>query len=218
VEPLRCFAGLSYVTLPVFVGGQLAAWLLVGRVFRGRAPTIADFDRLVRRLRVRRIEADLRACKAAFFQIPVFPAAQFDAVVRFLSVMSGLIAAEVAERQDRTASAQPAAVLKAGRFIDEHAAESFKLRDVAQQAGVCPQYFCSLFKQATGLRFTEYVSVVRVRKAQELLADRSKRVSEVAHEAGFGSISHFNRIFRKRTGLSPTAFRTEQRPTRTNTH
>jgi len=56
-------------------------------------------------------------------------------------------------------------------------------------------YFCKLFKRATGLTFTDYVARVRVEKAKPLLLDRDRRVSEIAYDVGFQSLTHFNRVF-----------------------
>ena len=67
-----------------------------------------------------------------------------------------------------------------------------------------------MFKRATGMTFTEYLSFVRVAKSKQLLANPQKRISEVAYEAGFSSLTHFNRMFRRITGQSPTAYRTKQ--------
>ena len=57
------------------------------------------------------------------------------------------------------------------------------------------------------MTFTEYLSTVRVAKAKKLLANPQLRVSEVAFEVGFASLTHFNRMFRRITGQSPTRFR-----------
>ena len=52
-----------------------------------------------------------------------------------------------------------------------------------------------------------YVSRVRVEKAKNLLLNPNARVSEVAYEVGFQSLTHFNRVFRKIVGESPTEYR-----------
>jgi AraC-like DNA-binding protein len=64
-----------------------------------------------------------------------------------------------------------------------------------------------MFSRATGLTFTQYVQRARTEKAKELLADREQRVSEVAFASGFQSIPHFNRVFRRLTGIAPTTYR-----------
>ena len=62
-------------------------------------------------------------------------------------------------------------------------------------------------KRTTGLTFTDYLARVRIEKAKTLLHDRNRRVSEVAYDVGFQSLTHFNRVFRKIAGQSPTSYR-----------
>jgi AraC-like DNA-binding protein len=69
-----------------------------------------------------------------------------------------------------------------------------------------------MFKKATGLNFTEYVSRVRVEKARNLLLNPNLRISEIAYEVGFQSLTHFNRVFKKITGQSPTDYRSQLAP------
>jgi AraC-like DNA-binding protein len=57
------------------------------------------------------------------------------------------------------------------------------------------------------LSFTSYLGRVRVEKAKQLLLNPHARISEVAYEVGFQSLTHFNRVFRKLTGESPSAYR-----------
>jgi YesN/AraC family two-component response regulator len=64
-----------------------------------------------------------------------------------------------------------------------------------------------MFKKATGLTFTDYLGRIRVEKAKNLLLNPHLRVSEIAYTVGFQSLTHFNRVFRKLTGESPTDFR-----------
>jgi AraC-like DNA-binding protein len=68
-------------------------------------------------------------------------------------------------------------------------------------------YFCKVFRKATGLTFTEYLTQVRVTKAKNLLQNPHTRIAEVAFESGFQSITHFNRSFRKLEGRSPKQYR-----------
>jgi len=68
-------------------------------------------------------------------------------------------------------------------------------------------YFCKLFKKVTGTTFTEFVSRTRVEKAKNLLLNPNLRVSEIAYEVGFQSLTHFNRVFKQIMGESPTEYR-----------
>src|SRR6266542_4089016 len=64
-----------------------------------------------------------------------------------------------------------------------------------------------LFRNSTGVTFTEYLTRVRIERVKELLANPNLRISEIAFQAGFQSLTHFNRTFLKLTGESPTEFR-----------
>ena len=68
-------------------------------------------------------------------------------------------------------------------------------------------YFCKVFHKATGMTFTHYVARIRVERVKSLMLNPHKRISEAAFEAGFQSLSQFNRIFRKVQGEAPTAYR-----------
>lgn len=81
------------------------------------------------------------------------------------------------------------------------------LAEVARQAGMSTFYFCKMFRKATGLSFTQYLSRSRVEKAKTLLLNRNYRVSEIACEVGFQSLTHFNRTFKRIAGESPTNYR-----------
>ena len=96
---------------------------------------------------------------------------------------------------------------RARQFIDEHKAEDLSLKQVSTAVNMSSFYFCKKFHQAVGCTFTEHLARVRVEAAKTMLLNPNTRVSEVAFEAGFQSITHFNRVFRNLAGRSPTDYR-----------
>ena len=78
---------------------------------------------------------------------------------------------------------------------------------MAQAAHMSTFYFCKMFRKFTGVNFTEFLSRVRIEKARNLLLNPNLRISEIAYEVGFQSLTHFNRVFKKLLGQSPTEFR-----------
>ena len=85
--------------------------------------------------------------------------------------------------------------------------EEISLADVANAVHTSTFYFCKIFKRFTGLNFTEFVSRSRIERAKELLLKPHMRVSEVAFEVGFQSLTHFNRVFKRMLGQSPSEYR-----------
>jgi AraC-like DNA-binding protein len=98
-------------------------------------------------------------------------------------------------------------VSRAKLYITEHQNEEISLRQVATSVNTSAFYFCKMFKEATGLTFTDYLARLRIEKVKNLLLNPHKRISEVAYEVGFQSLSQFNRVFRRVTGQAPTVWR-----------
>lgn len=93
-------------------------------------------------------------------------------------------------------------------YMSEHFAEDITLRSLARHAGVSESYLGRIFKSVTGKAPVDYLIDIRINKAKDLLQDGAS-VSETARTAGFHDVYYFSRAFKKREGLSPTAFRAE---------
>lgn len=98
-------------------------------------------------------------------------------------------------------------VRRALDLIESRFAEPISLDDAARAASYSRCHFSKLFREQTGVGFVAYLTRVRVRRASELLARSRMPVTEVALEAGFNDLSHFERVFRAHLHRSPTAFR-----------
>lgn len=97
---------------------------------------------------------------------------------------------------------------RARQYIDENKTEDLSLKQVATAVNMSTFYFCKKFHQAVGCTCTEYLARVRVEAAKKMLLNPNARVSEVAFDAGYQSITHFNRVFKNLVGHSPTDYRT----------
>ena len=103
--------------------------------------------------------------------------------------------------------AEPVAIWKARKYIEEHSGEELSLPRVAKAVNIHPNYLSEKFKQVTGIRFVEYIARARFNTACDLLRNGNFRVSEIAFAAGFQSLSQFNRVFKRFSGKSPTQYR-----------
>ena len=79
------------------------------------------------------------------------------------------------------------------------------IKDVADHACVSKYYLEHIFKKETGATFVEYLNVYRVSQAKQKLVERN--ISTVCFETGFSSLSHFYKIFKKYTGISPKGYK-----------
>jgi AraC-like DNA-binding protein len=86
----------------------------------------------------------------------------------------------------------------------------FSTQKLAVAARLSERYVNELLFEA-GASFTLRLNELRLRKAAELLANGEGRVSDIAFDCGFNDLSYFNRCFRRRFGLTPTAARGSNR-------
>jgi YesN/AraC family two-component response regulator len=103
--------------------------------------------------------------------------------------------------------AEPVEIWKARQFIHEHSDEGLSLRTVAKSVHISPNYLSEKFKEVTGVNFVDYIARTRTERASELLQNSNLRISEIAFAVGFQSLSQFNRVFKKLSGRSPSAYR-----------
>jgi AraC-like DNA-binding protein/ligand-binding sensor protein len=203
---VKCFAGLCDTGVPVSVGDELLGFLQTGQIFLQK-PSKAQFSKTVQQLADWGWKVDLRKLEEAYFQTRVISPKQYESVVHLLTIFAQHLALVSNQLLVHRANSEPPAITKAKQFIEEHQADEISLGDVAKAVNTSTFYFCKMFKKATGLNFTDYLSRVRVEKAKNLLLNPNMRISEVAFAAGFQSLSHFNRVFRRIAGESPTRYR-----------
>ncbi len=92
-------------------------------------------------------------------------------------------------------------------YIDAHYTEEVTLEDVAFVAGFSKFHFSRLFKQCSGQNFHEYLCFKRVKASEVLLLKPELSITEIAFQAGFASLSTFNRTFKTINHCSPTEYR-----------
>jgi AraC family transcriptional regulator len=101
----------------------------------------------------------------------------------------------------------PSVLRRVTAYIEDHLAEDLALDAVARVAHLSPYHFARLFKVATGAAPHQYIIGRRVERARLLLATTGWPLSFIAQEVGFASGSHLAFHFRRRLGVSPTAYR-----------
>ncbi|MDF2670579.1 MAG: two component system response regulator [Paenibacillus sp.] len=92
-------------------------------------------------------------------------------------------------------------------YIEEHYEEKLRLEDVAEFVYMNPNYFSSVFKRDMGLSFVDYVNELRIRKSMTLLLQTDEKVYEVSMQVGYNNFSYFNKLFKRKNGVTPQVYR-----------
>jgi AraC-like DNA-binding protein len=205
-KTVMCFAGLCESAVPLRAGRDLVGFLQTGEVMLQK-PRRTQFSKIAQLLTDWGTKDELKQAEEAWFQTKVVSRKQYESVLRLLEIFAqhlGMVANQLVIQRDH---AEPPSITRARQFILEHRAGELSLATVAKAVNMSSYHFCKTFKKVTGLNFTDYLARVRIEKAKELLLNPNARVSEVVFEVGFQSITHFNRIFKRYVGKSPTEYR-----------
>ena len=202
----KCAVGIYETAVRVQIGQETIGWLQTGQVFF-QPPTPRQTLNALKQLDTWGIQLDLPAAVRSYAATPVVPQKEYEAKMRLLQFFAdqlGALANQIVVRQQ---NAEPVQITRARQFIEANFKEDISLAAVARHAGMSSFYFCKTFKKVTGLNYTKYLNRVRVEQAKQLLLNFNYRISEIAYEVGFQSLTHFNRAFRIIAGQSPTEYR-----------
>ena len=205
-KTVTCFAGLCDTAVPVRAGEKTIGFLQTGQVAL-RKPNAVQFNKITQQLVDWGVTVDLTQLKDAYYHSRTLPPQQYTAMVKLLEIFASHISTLANEIVVQEDEAESPMIRRARAYIYANQADPIDLDKVATAMHVSTFYFCKMFKKATGLTFTDYLSRVRVEKAKTLLLNPHLRISEIAYDVGFQSLTHFNRMFRKIVGQSPTAYR-----------
>jgi len=207
-QTVACPMCLCDTAVPVRLSDRLIGFLQTGQLFR-KKPTEAQFERTAKLTEKWGLEASRETLRKAYFAGKVVSQKQHEAAVKMLTIFAqhlAILSNQVFIQQE---NAEPPVIKRAREYIHEHQAEELSLNQVAKAVNMSTFYFCKMFKKVAGINFTDYVARVRIEKSKNLLLNPNLRVSEIAFEVGFQSLTHFNRVFKKLLGQSPTDYRAQ---------
>ena len=205
-KTLKCFAGLCETAVPVRVGENLIAFLHTGQVLLHR-PDKVRFKKIAATLLKWGAEVDLKTLEEHYFNTRVLVPKQYEALIRLLEIFAQHLAECGNAIALHAGSGESPMIERARGYIRDHSDDELSLVAVAKIVNMSAGYFSTKFKEMTGINFVDYVARIRIEKARDLLLDPNRRVSEIAFEVGFQSLSQFNRAFRRIAGESPRDYR-----------
>jgi AraC-like DNA-binding protein len=203
---VTCAVGMCDTAVPVKLGDRLIGFLHTGQIFR-KKPTDAQFEKVAQLAKEWGIQIPQHQIRDAWFKTRVMSQKEHDAVVKLLEIFAEHLSDLSNQIVVRQENAESPMITRAKQYIRENQAEELSLGQVAKAVNASSFYFCKMFKKGTGLNFTEYVCRVRIESAKNLLLNPNLRISEIAYQVGFQSLTHFNRVFKKTVGEAPTEYR-----------
>ena len=200
----RCHAGLTEFLVPVIRDGEMIALLQCGQV-HDRRPSAAEW----RLARQDLVKAGINSgpLRKRFQQNRVLPQDHQRDLLNLLE----LVASRLAHADEQRLLPEPGRTrMQLGRavtFVEVHLGERLTLPVIARAANLSTRSLVRLFRKEVGTSVVEFILRRRVARARDLLRRTDHKCAEIAFEAGFGSVQHFNRIFRRHEEMSPGEWR-----------
>ncbi len=200
----RCHAGLSEFIVPVIRNGEIVAVLQCGQV-HDRRPTEAEW----RTAREHLVKAGINSSrlKKLFQRNRVLPQERQEDLLNLLELVANRLSHAIEDPLLPEPGRTRMQLGRAVTFIEVHLGERLTLAVVAQAAGVSTRSLARLFRKDLGTSVVEFILHRRIARARELLRRTDHTCAEIAFEVGFGSVQHFNRIFRRQQKMSPGEWR-----------
>lgn len=98
----------------------------------------------------------------------------------------------------------------ASQYVERNYHLSLSREELARQFGLNPQYFSSYFKKEMGVSYSEFVTLIRLNKAKELLLTTHDSLEEIAYKIGYPNGSYVSKKFKQHTGVTVSEFRAKK--------
>lgn len=106
-------------------------------------------------------------------------------------------------------SNQKSYLQKAKEYIEKNYEKNITLEEVAEFVGLSPFHFTKMFKEKFGITFIDYLTERRIEQAKVEILCTNKSLKEICFSVGYKDPNYFSRVFKKKTGFSPTSYRSE---------
>ena len=104
----------------------------------------------------------------------------------------------------RDTSIMDTRIKKVLHYMSNHYNEPLTVQKMASMFNLSDMYFGNLFKQETGMSFRNFLTLIRMNRAEEMLYSGEYKIHEIADACGFTDVFYFSRVFKKHRGISPS--------------
>lgn len=201
---------ITDVRMPKVDGLQMLEMLAA----RGQMPVVivissyAEFEYVKKSLQLGVFEYLLKPIDKSTLINTVQKALELDSSWDRLDAMEKLVDSKLLE-VGREEARYGRVIKEAIQYIEKHLHEVISMKQVAEHLHLNASYFSVLFKEQTGVTFSDYLTRLRLQKAKELLTTTKMPIWEIAEKVGYSTDKYFIKVFKDNEGVSPRHYRYE---------
>ncbi len=129
-------------------------------------------------------------------------------VVNFCDIENKLKASERHTEASNGGDREKVALFKSvEQYIKDNLEKELDLDTVAAKFNLSIYYFSRIFKDILGYNFPDYINLLRVKKAKELLLKNEISIKEICYATGYSDPNYFSKVFKKYEGMTPSEYK-----------
>ena len=200
----RCHAGVCVVVVPIFINGIVLAYLVFGQFLDK-----SSVDRQWQAARKNLVDCveNLDRLETYFYELPTWPEKEIHAYAEILKAVGSYIHMSGLMEQVGLSDRQ-----RIELYIEQHYMEKISLSSMCEALDLSRTKLCMLAREISGGRpLSQLIAQRRVDSAKRLLAKTDDSISAIAEAVGIPDYNYFTKVFRTVTGMTPSAFRKQNR-------
>ena len=198
-----CYMGVSEYVFPVILNKRLISVIYAG-MFCHSEYNKEKLDAAVREYKLPKDEV------YSAYEKVVTKTIFSDRLISDINVMKKLISLLIIENtgDNRNYSNHSNTIINSAiSFINENYSEELSLSLIASGCYCNPSYLSYIMKKEYGMTVTDYINMVRINNAKELISISKISLTEIAYKVGFNDLAYFSRVFKKITNITPSEYR-----------
>ena len=191
----KCRFGLCEAVSPLYNFGTLTGFLMMGQIAE------SGHDKAVAAAAASRLIPSEEAKKCASEIHTVSP----DMLLSYVRIMT--ICAQYLTLSNALPSVRPTVAELAKKYVSENLSEKLSIKNLCDAVGCSKSTLTSAFKKSYGTTLVEYITDLRISRAEVLLKEGNMSISEISLAVGFSDQSYFSKVFSAKHGVSPSEWR-----------
>lgn len=212
-----CHMGLVDFAVPIFSNGQYLGSIMCGQIKLDNVYDKLSLEKIVSHNNHHKF---IEENQASYDLVPSMSLDRVKAITKVLSwVCARIVETSILQKTQKieVAPFEPRPSYKKNKnkiilapaldYISEHYHKKISLTYLSNLCDISASHFSKLFKKAMEINLVDYINILRVNKAKELLTNTSKNINEIAFEVGFDDCGYFIKVFKKLTESTPNRYR-----------
>ncbi len=209
-----CHFGIVDIAIPIVFDGQYLGAIMAGQVLVNIAEA-GELEKIVSKKYQLNLENHPELAKE-YLKLNTMPLDKIQSIANMINRLINYIVGEAAlktrlygdDTETESNSGHKLTLLKpALSYIEEHYKDKIYLEKMAYLCNISPGYFSKIFKIETGENFSNYVNIVKLNEARELLEKTNDPIANIALDLGFEDCGYFIKVFKKHVGETPANYR-----------